>query len=67
MSIQTVTGSCQHIEIDGEEGITSATFIFKTPSIPDTLGNFIKMLALGIEVLVPIDDPNDEEIGRAHV
>ena len=59
MTIQTVTGACQHIEIDGEEGLTSATFIFKTPSLPDTLGNFIKMLAMGIEVLV--------QIGRAHV
>lgn len=61
MTIQTVTGACQHIEIDGEEGITSATFIFKTPSLPDTLGNFIKMLAMGIEVLVPIENPEDEE------
>ena len=50
MTIQTITGSCLHIEIDGEEGITHATFVFKTPSVPDTLGNFIKMLALGIEV-----------------
>ena len=32
MTIQTVTGSCLHIEIDGEEGTTTATFIFKTPS-----------------------------------
>jgi hypothetical protein len=61
MTIQTVTGSCVHVEIDGEEGLTHATFTFKTPSIPDTLGSFIKMLAMGIEVLVPIDDPDDEE------
>ena len=61
MTIQTITGSCLHIEIDGEEGTTHATFVFKTPSIPDTLGNFIKMLAMGIEVLVPIENPEDEE------
>ena len=61
MTIQTVTGSCLHIEIDGEEGSTHATFVFKTPSVPETLGNFIRMLAMGIEVLVPIDDPDDEE------
>lgn len=61
MTIQTVTGNCLHIEIDGEEGITTATFVFKTPSVPETLGNFIRMLAMGIEVLVPIEDPADEE------
>jgi hypothetical protein len=61
MTIQTVTGNCLHVEIDGEEGTTTATFIFKTPSVPETLGNFIRMLAMGIEVLVPIDDPDDEE------
>jgi len=61
MTIQTITGSCFHIEIDGEEGITQATFTFKTPSVPETLGGFITMLAHGIEILVPIADPNDEE------
>jgi hypothetical protein len=61
MAIQTVNGSCVRIEIDAEEGLTSATFIFKTPSLPETLGGFITMLAHGIEVLVPIPDPNDEE------
>ena len=61
MTIQTVTGGCIHIEIDGEEGTTHATFVFKTPSIPATLGGFITMLAQGIEILVPIADPDDEE------
>ena len=61
MTIQTITGACQHIEIDGEEGITHATFAFKTPSVPETLGGFITMLAHGIEILVPIADPEDEE------
>ena len=61
MTIQTVTGGCIHIEIDADEGTTHATFVFKTPSVPDTLGNFIRMLAMGIEVLVPIEDPADEE------
>jgi len=61
MTIQTITGSCFHIEIDGEEGTTQATFVFKTPSVPETLGGFITMLAHGIEILVPIADPNDEE------
>jgi hypothetical protein len=61
MTIQTVTGGCIHIEIDADEGTTHATFVFKTPSVPDTLGSFIKMLAMGIEVLVPIDNPDDEE------
>jgi len=61
MTIQTVTGGCVHVEIDAEEGTTHATFVFRTPSIPETLGGFITMLAQGIEVLVPIADPNDEE------
>ena len=61
MAIQTVTGGCIHVEIDAEEGTTHATFVFRTPSVPETLGGFITMLAQGIEVLVPIADPNDEE------
>lgn len=61
MAIQTVTGGCVHVEIDAEEGTTHATFVFRTPSIPETLGGFITMLAQGIEVLVPIADPDDEE------
>lgn len=61
MAIQTLTGSPIHIEIDGEEGTTHATFVFKTPSSPEILGGFITMLAHGIEVLVPISDPDEEE------
>lgn len=59
--IQTVSGGCVHIEIDAEDGLTHATFVFKTPTLPETLGGFVTKLAQGIEVLVPIDDPNDEE------
>lgn len=59
--IQTVSGSCVHIEIDAEDGLTHATFVFKTPSLPETLGGFVTILAQGIEVLVPITDPDDEE------
>lgn len=61
MTIQTITGGCTYVEIDAEDGMTHATFVFKTPSNPDTLGGFITMLARGIEVLVPIADPDDEE------
>jgi len=61
MAIQTITGGCVHVEIDAEEGNTHATFVFRTPSVPETLGGFITMLAHGIEILVPIADPNDEE------
>lgn len=61
MTIQTVTGGCIHVEIDAEEGTTHATFVFRTPSLPETLGGFITMLAQGIEILVPIADPDDEE------
>jgi hypothetical protein len=61
MAIQTVMGSCTYIEIDAEEGTTHATFVFKTPALPETLGGFITMLAHGIEVLVPLPDPDDEE------
>jgi len=61
MAIQTVMGGCTYVEIDAEEGITHATFAFKTPSLPETLGGFITMLAHGIEVLVPLPDPDDEE------
>ncbi|MFZ9527650.1 MAG: hypothetical protein ACO27L_06940 [Schleiferiaceae bacterium] len=61
MAIQTINGHCVHIEVDGEEGVTHATFTFKTPSLPETLGGFITMLAHGIEILVPLPDLNDEE------
>jgi hypothetical protein len=61
MAIQTVTGGCVHIEIDAEDGLTHATFVFKTPTVPETLGGFVTMLSRGIEVLVPIDDPDEEE------
>jgi hypothetical protein len=61
MAIQTINGGCIHIEVDAEEGTTHATFVFKTPSLPETLGGFITMLAHGIEVLVPLPDPDDEE------
>ena len=61
MAIQTINGSVVHIEVDSEDGTTQATFIFKTPSLPETLGGFITMLAHGIEVLVPIPDITDEE------
>ena len=61
MAIQTINGHCVHIEVDGEEGVTHATFTFKTPSLPETLGGFITMLAQGIEILVPLPDPDDEE------
>jgi hypothetical protein len=61
MAIQTITGGCVHIDIDAEDGLTHATFVFKTPSLPETLGGFVTMLAQGIEVLVPLADPDDEE------
>lgn len=61
MAIQTVSGGCVHIDIDAEDGLTHATFAFKTPSLPETLGGFVTMLAHGIEVLVPLPDLEDEE------
>jgi hypothetical protein len=61
MAIQTVNGGCVHIEIDAEDGLTHATFVFKSPQNPEILGGFVSMLAQGIEVLVPITDPDDEE------
>lgn len=61
MAIQTVNGGCVYIEIDAEDGLTHATFAFKTPSNPEIIGGFVTMLTQGIEVLVPIADPDDEE------
>ena len=61
MPIQTINGNCVQIDIDAEEGLTHATFVFRTPALPETLGGFVTMLAHGIEVLVPIPDPDDEE------
>jgi hypothetical protein len=61
MAIQTVNGGCIHIEIDAEDGLTHATFVFKTPQNPEIIGGFVTMLTQGIEVLVPITDPDDEE------
>jgi hypothetical protein len=54
--IETISGSCVHVEIDAEEGTTSATFIFATPSEPAILGCFVSKLAQGIEVLIPIEE-----------
>ncbi len=59
--IQTINGSCVHIELDAEDGLTHATFVFKTPQNAEIIGGFVKMLVQGIEVLVPINDPDDEE------
>ena len=59
--IQTVSGGCIHIEIDAEDGLTHATFVFKTPQNPQILGDFVSKICQGIEVLVPIDDPDEEE------
>jgi hypothetical protein len=61
MAIQTVSGGCVHIDIDAEDGLTHVTFAFRTPSLPETLGGFVTVLSRGIEVLVPIADPDDEE------
>jgi hypothetical protein len=61
VAIQTINGGCIHIEIDAEDGLTHATFAFKTPSLPETLGGFVTMLAHGIEVLVSLPDLEDEE------
>jgi hypothetical protein len=61
MAIQTVSGGCVHIEIDAEDGLTHATFAFKTPASPEIIGGFVTMLTRGIEVLVPLLDPDDEE------
>lgn len=59
MPIQTITGWCTHLEVDAEDGLTTATLAFRTPSNSDTLGLFIARLTSGIEVLVPL--PNDKE------
>jgi hypothetical protein len=59
--IQTVSGGCVHIEMDAEDGLTHATFVFRTPQNPQILGDFIEKISQGIEVLVPIEDPDDEE------
>jgi len=61
MAIQTVNGGCVHIEIDAEDGLTHATFVFKTPQNPEIIGGFVTMLSQGVEVLVPIADLDDEE------
>ena len=59
--IETISGSCIHVEIDGEEGTTSATFIFTTPTEPAILGCFVSKLAQGIEVLIPIEEMDEED------
>ena len=59
--IQTVSGGCVHIEMDAEDGLTHATFVFRTPQNHQILGDFIEKISQGIEVLVPIEDPDDEE------
>jgi len=59
--IETVSGGCVHIEIDAEEGTTTATFAFATPSEPAILGAFVSKLAQGIEVLIPIEEEDEDE------
>jgi hypothetical protein len=61
--IETVSGGCVHVEIDAEEGTTSATFVFPTPSEPAILGAFIAKVAQGIEVLIPIEEADEEDDG----
>jgi hypothetical protein len=59
--IETISGGCVHVEIDAEEGTTSATFVFPTPSEAAILGGFIAKLAQGIEVLIPIEEVDEED------
>lgn len=59
--IKTISGGCVHIEIDAEDGLTHATFVFKTPNCAETLGGFVAMLSKGIEVLVPLDEESDDD------
>jgi len=61
--IETVSGGCIHIEVDAEEGTTTATFVFPTPQSPAILGAFVAKVAQGIEVLIPIEeeDENDDD------
>jgi len=59
--IETISGSCIHVEIDAEERTTSATFIFTTPNEPAILGCFVSKLAQGIEVLIPIEEMDEED------
>ena len=58
--IEPISGSCVHVEIDAEEGTTSAAFIFATPSEPAILGCFVSKLAQGMEVLIPIEEVEEE-------
>ena len=58
--IETVSGGCVHIEIDADEGTTSATFTFPTPNEPAILGAFVSKLAQGIEVLIPIEEVEED-------
>ena len=59
--IETVSGGCVHIEIDAEEGTTTAAFVFPTPQDPALLGAFVAKLAQGIEVLVPIEEEDEDD------
>jgi len=59
--IETVSGGCIHIEIDADEGTTTATFTFATPNDPAILGAFVSKLAQGIEVLIPIEEEDDAD------
>jgi hypothetical protein len=59
--IETVSGGCIHIEIDGEEGSTTAAFTFPTPSEPALLGVLVSKLAQGIEILIPVEELDEDE------
>jgi hypothetical protein len=59
--IETVSGGCIHIEIDAEEGTTTATFVFPTPQDPALLGAFIAKVAQGMEVLIPVEEEDEHD------
>ncbi len=46
MAIQTVNGGCVHIEIDAEDGLTHATFVFKSPQNPYFVNIYNNILLL---------------------
>jgi hypothetical protein len=59
--IETISGRCVHVEIDAEEGTTTAAFVFPMPQDPALLGAFVAKLAQGIEVLIPVEEEDEDD------
>lgn len=56
MAAEIATGHLTHLEIDAEEGTTTATLVFPTPDTAYNIASLVHRLVDGIEVLVNVEE-----------